>query len=164
VAGLCHRAGVPLITPGGYEWDGAPSDPRSRGRRPLQFTLGRIQGVVLAVAVLCALARLDIVQIGKVVYVVAMLTVIGLGTAGVVVGRGPTNLRGGMVCGALAGSCLSAVCLGWMFVLLCVTQPGIRPLLALGSVTLLGGLLGGLIGLAVVVWQARRSGRVGGTR
>jgi hypothetical protein len=116
------------------------------------------------VAVLCALARLDIDQIGKVIYFVSMLTVITVGTAGIVVGRGPTSLRGGMVRGALAGSCLSAVCLGWMFVLLFVIKPGIGPLLVLGSVTMLGGLLGGLIGLATVALQRRRSGHAGGTR
>jgi hypothetical protein len=157
-AGLCRLAGIPLINPGSQGWGGTPSVPRERSRRPLQFPLVRLQWVILSVAVLCALARLDSDQIGKVMYLVGMLTVITVGTAGIVVRRGPTGLRGGMARGGLAGSCLSAVCLGWMFVLLWVIKPGIGPLLALGSVTMLGGLLGGLIGLATVVWQRKHSG------
>jgi hypothetical protein len=147
-AGLCRLAGLPLITPGRHGWDGMLSVARERSRRPIQFTLGGLQLAVFLVAVLCALTRLDIIQIGLVMYLFGMLTVITCGTAGVVLQGGTTSLRGGMVRGGLAGSCLSAVCLGWMFVLLWIIKPSIHPLLVLASITLLGGLLGVLIGLA----------------
>jgi hypothetical protein len=155
-AGFCRLAGLPRITPEGHGW----------GRRPVQFTLGWLQLVIFVVAVLCAVIRLAVtpldrdwdLRLGKVIYFGSMLVVITWGTAGVVLHRGTTSLRGGMVCGGLAGSCLSAVCLGWMFVLLWVIESGIGPLLVLAAVTVMGGLLGMLIGLATVVWQRGRSG------
>jgi hypothetical protein len=150
-AGFCGLAGLPLITPGGHGWD----------RRPVQFTLGWLQSVVFSVAVLCAATRMiesDTDQLfGKMMYLGGMLTVITCGTAGVVLQRGATSLRGGMVRGGLAGACLSAVCLGWMFVPLWLIEPGMGPVLGLASVTGLGGLLGVHVGLATVGWHRWRS-------
>jgi hypothetical protein len=146
---LCRLAGVPMVTPEVH---------RERSRRPFQFTLGGLQAVVIVVAVLCAVPHLDLVQVGKFVYLASMLMVITLGTAVVVARRITLSLRVGMVRGGLAGSCLSAVCLGWMFVVYWVIEPGIRPLFMLASVTALGGLLGVLVGLAMVVWLRWRLG------
>jgi hypothetical protein len=152
-ARFCRLAGLSLVMPGGHVWDGTLSLPR-----PVQFTLGQLQSVIFWVAVLCTLTRLDSDQFGKLMYLVSMLTVITCGTVGIVLQRGTTSLRGGMVCGGLAGSGLSAVCLGWMFVLSWVIKPGIGPLLVLAWITVLGGLFGVLIGLAAVVWPRWRSG------
>jgi hypothetical protein len=107
----------------------------------------------LLVAVLCALARLDIVQLGLLVYLASMLLVITLGTGIAVARRRPSHPRDYLIHGGLAGSCLGAVCLGWMFVVLCVIKPSTRPLWMLGLVTTLGAVMGVIVGLAMFTWQ-----------
>ena len=152
---LCPLWGVPLVDREGHESTGTVGSTDERGRRPFQFTLGRLLSVVALIAVLCALARLDIDTLGRLIYLTSMLTVISLGTTIAVARRHPTRLRDGVIRGGFAGSCLAAICLGWMFVLFWFIKPSIEPLLGLGVVTVSGGLLGMLIGLGLTFWQGR---------
>jgi hypothetical protein len=156
--GLSRLVGIPLLVPVplATRSNGNVGLPREQTRGPFQFTLGRLQWVILIVAVVCALARLDIVQVAMWVYLGSMLMVITVGTGVAVARRRPSRLHDYLIQGGLAGSCLGAVCLGWMFVVLWVVEQSTRSLWLFGFVTILGGILGVLVGLAMVAWRRWR--------
>jgi hypothetical protein len=155
--GLGRLLGVPLVVPiaipRASRWNGTVGPPHAQSRRPIQFTLRRLQCAILIVAVLCALARFDLVEVGKWVYLGSMLFVITVGTGVAVTRRRPSHLRDYLIYGGLAGSCLAAVCLGWMCVVLWLIDPTTRALRMLGVITVLGAMLGMIIGLAIFTWQ-----------
>jgi hypothetical protein len=157
--GLSRLSGVPLVVPLPTKVNGTVRLSQKGSRRPLQFSLAHLQWVVLLVAALCALARLDIVQLGLFVYLAGMLLVITLGTGIVLARRRPSHPRDYLIHGGLAGSCLGAVCLGWVFVVVWIIKPSTRPLWMLGIVTTLGAMIGVIVGLAMFAWQWWRAFR-----
>jgi hypothetical protein len=155
-AAISRVSGVPLAVPLGIPRNGIVRLIQRSPRRRMQFTVGRLQRLVLVVALLCALARLDIIHVAAAYYFGGMLLVIILGTGIVIARRGAASVREYLIWGWLAGSVLAAVCLGWMFVLIWVVEPSTRLLWMLGLVTMLGGIVGWFVGLAMVLWRVRR--------